>query len=457
MIKELLKKYNTPVPRYTSYPPANFFKDTYTAVDYLEAVEQSNSWEPKNISLYFHLPFCSKLCFYCGCNSYPMADQQTVLNYVEALKAELKLVSKFIDKNRPVSQVHFGGGTPNSVPVEYLTQIMDVLYETFIFKSTPEIAIECNPAYLDLKYLQQLKTAGFNRFSLGIQDFNLQVLKGVNRDPSPIPAKDLVLFLKDGSPGIRVNLDFIYGLPYQTPDSFTDTIQKAIDIEPDRLVTFSYAHVPWVNKNQEILEKSGLPDNNEKAKMYEKACDLLTEQGYKAIGLDHFVQENDELFQALKSGTLHRNFQGYCTRGTTGQVYAFGVSGISQLHKAYAQNSKSVLEYIAAIKQEQLPIRKGYALNDQEITVREVITELMCNKQINWNSLAESLFITAPKIKEVIHYNESVLKQFQDDGIIQFSDENIKVTDEGVLFIRNVAASFDPLLVAGNQMFSKPV
>jgi len=154
---------------------------------------------------------------------------------------------------------------------------------------------------------------------------------------------------------------------------------------------------------------------------------------------------------------LHRNFQGYCTRGTTGQVYAFGVSGISQLHKAYAQNSKSVAEYIAVVNQEQLPVRKGYALNDQEIMVREVITELMCNKQIDWNIIAENLHTTVPKIKEVIHYNEIALKQFQDDGIISFSDENIKVTDEGVLFIRNVAALFDPLLVAGNQMFSKPV
>lgn len=457
MDKDLLAKYNHPTPRYTSYPPANFFNESYTEKEYLDALVRSNEWEPKTISFYFHIPFCKKMCFYCGCNSCPMSDNTTVLNYVEAIIKEIKMVGQYLDKSRLVSQVHFGGGTPNAIPDDYLSRIMDELYSTFTFKPTAEIAIECNPAYLDNQYMQQLKSTGFNRFSLGIQDFDPQVLKGVNRDGSVIPVEELVAFLKDGNPNIKVNLDFIYGLPYQTAEGFLKTIQKAISIKPDRLVTFSYAHVPWVNKNQEILEKRGLPSNDEKTRMYELASQQLIESGYKAVGLDHFVQADDELYLALENGALHRNFQGYCTRNTTGQVYAFGVSGISQLQQVYAQNTKSVTDYITAINSNQLPIIKGYHLNEQEIVVREIITELMCNRQVVWSRLASLFESSVEEIKKVGNYNEKMLAQFAEDGIITCTNEGIHVTDEGLLFIRNVAASFDPLVATSKQQFSKPV
>lgn len=457
MNNELLQKYNTPVPRYTSYPPANFFKDNYTVNDYLRAVDASNKWKPQAVSLYFHIPFCKKMCFYCGCNSCPMADRNTVSDYVKALEEEIKLVSKHIEKIRKVSQVHFGGGTPNSIHAAYLKGIMDLLYETFSFEESAEIAIECNPAYLDFQYLDELKKSGFNRFSLGIQDFNEKVLKGVNRDSSVIPVSELIQYLKKDNKNIAVNLDFIYGLPHQTVKSFKETIQKAISVGPDRLVTFSYAHVPWVNKNQIVLEKKGLPGNDEKTKMFETAAAILKEGGYKAIGLDHFVLESDELYKAQQSGNLHRNFQGYCTRSTTGQVYAFGVSGIGQLYKTYAQNTKSVDEYIISIKDGKLPIKKGYDLNDQEIAIREVITELMCNRKLVWQNLSERFNMDIPEFKRMVNYNEALFRQFSDDAIVTHSENNIAVTDEGVLFIRNVAASFDPLAKTQNKQFSKPV
>jgi oxygen-independent coproporphyrinogen-3 oxidase len=386
-----------------------------------------------------------------------MADNKTVDNYVNALKEEIKIVSKHIDKSRKVTQVHFGGGTPNAIPVEYLKEIMELLYSTFSFDTNAEIAIECNPAYLDFEYLEALKKSGFNRFSLGIQDFNDKVLKGVNRDASTIPVADLIKFLKKDNNNIAVNLDFIYGLPFQTVETFTDTIQKAIALRPDRLVTFSYAHVPWMNKNQEKLVKNGLPDNDVKTKMFEKGCELLLESGYKAVGLDHFVLESDELFKAQQSRTLHRNFQGYCTRSTTGQVYAFGVSGISQLFNAYAQNTKSVKEYTSSINEGVLPIRKGYGLNNQEIAIREVITELMCNRQLNWIKIAESFKMNVATFKTLVNYNKPILQQFADDGIISLTENDISITDDGVLFIRNVAASFDPLVNKQSTQFSKPV
>jgi oxygen-independent coproporphyrinogen-3 oxidase len=256
---------------------------------------------------------------------------------------------------------------------------------------------------------------------------------------------------------MAVNLDFIYGLPKQTAVNFSETISKAIELKPDRLVTFSYAHVPWVSKIQKKLEKEGLPAPDEKIKMYEAAYSLMTQNGYEAIGMDHYANASDELTMARRNKQLHRNFQGYCTRRTTGQVYAFGVTGISQLEGIYAQNTKSIDEYIATINKGELTTIKGYALTLEQIVVREVITELMCNEQIVWSHLGEILGMTSEEVKSHTTYNAELLQQFADDGIITLSDEKIQITEDGQLFIRNVAASFDPLLKSGQTNFSKPV
>lgn len=457
MQKDLIGKYNNPVPRYTSYPPANYFTDTYNAAGYKKAIEQSNEWTPQNISIYIHIPFCKRMCFYCGCNSCPIADKGIVKDYMKALRQEIQLISSSLDKTRKVSQIHYGGGTPNAVFAEYLEEINEQLFETFSFIEKPEIAIECNPAYLDYPYLEILNRARFNRYSLGIQDFEAKVLKSVNREPSLMPVSDIISFLKTKNKEVSANLDFIYGLPHQTVKSFTQTIAQAIEIRPERLVTFSYAHVPWVNKAQKILEKEGLPDNDEKIKMFWEAHHLLLDQGYKTIGMDHYVLETDELYQALQSGNLHRNFQGYCTRRTTGQVYAFGVSAISQLHRAYAQNTKSTEDYIQAVSHGRLPIIKGYALNDKEIIIREAITGLMCKNMIHWETLAQQFNIEVAALKNIIHYDEALLREFADDGIIEFTPEQLSITESGCMFVRNVAASLDPLTNTTSKSFSKPV
>jgi len=454
---QLLEKYNSPVPRYTSYPPANYFSDNITENQYIEAVKASNNGNPRNISLYIHIPFCKKLCYYCGCNTSPLGTQDEMKKYVSALKQEITMVAALIDKGRKVSQIHYGGGTPNAIPAEWIAELNELIYSLFTLTDHPEIAIECNPAHLDFDYIDQLKKSGFNRFSLGIQDFDNEVLKTVNRDPSAIPVSDIIQRLKAGSDNITVNLDFIYGLPGQTVDSFLDSIRKAVTIRPDRLVTFSYAHVPWVKKAQKILDKKGLPDGELKMKMFSESHDFLLANGYKSIGLDHYVLESDELYQAVSTKSLHRNFQGYCTRQTTGQVYAFGVSSISQLEKGYAQNTKSVRGYIEVVNSGHLPVEKGYMLTENEIIVREVINQLMCNKQISWNELASHLNISQSAILDAIVYNEAELKQFEADGILQLSDEGIEMTEGGALFIRNVAASFDPLTQNSSKQFSKPV
>jgi oxygen-independent coproporphyrinogen-3 oxidase len=302
-----------------------------------------------------------------------------------------------------------------------------------------------------------LKKAGFNRFSLGIQDFDTEVLDAVNRDKPGMPVEDIIAFLKEDSPNMAVNLDFIYGLPKQTAGNFADTIRQAIELKPDRLVTFSYAHVPWVSKIQKKLEKEGLPAADEKIKMYEAAYSLLTQNGYDAIGMDHYANAGDELTVARNNKQLHRNFQGYCTRRTTGQVYAFGVTGISQLEGIYAQNTKSIDEYITKINKGELTTIKGYSLTPQQVVVREVITELMCNEQIVWRHLGEILSMTAEEVKKQTTYNSQILQHFESDGIITLSDDKIQITSDGQLFIRNVAASFDPLTQDGQTNFSKPV
>lgn len=455
--RELLEKYNYPVPRYTSYPPANFFTEEFGQQNYLEAIDKSNNWNPQNISIYIHIPFCLKLCYFCGCNSYALRKPENVDAYIKALIKEIEFISSRLDKNRLISQIHYGGGTPNAIPVEYLQEINDLLFSSFKFIPEPEIAIEVNPAYLTFEQMTGLKKAGFNRFSIGIQDFDNNVLDAVNREKPGLPIEDIIEFLRKDSPDIAINLDFIYGLPKQTAVNFAKTIEKAIELKPDRLVTFSYAHVPWVSKIQKKLEKEGLPEPDEKVKMYEAAYSVLTQNGYEAVGMDHYANSDDELTIARKNRQLHRNFQGYCTRRTTGQVYAFGVTGISQLEGVYAQNTKSIDEYILKINNGELTTIKGYELTKQQVVVREVITELMCNEQIVWSKIGDLLGMSVEEVKNQTCYNEEKLKSFETDGIIEFCDEKIKITEQGQLFIRNVAASLDPLIKEGQSNFSKPV
>ena len=321
----LIEKYNVPVPRYTSYPPANFFVNEFGNSEYIQAIETSNHEAPENISIYIHIPFCPKICHYCGCNTHLTRDKQKMRVYVNAVKKEIVMVKKYLDPKRKVSQIHWGGGTPNSLPVEIVEEIMAVIHQHFQFIANPEIAMECHPAMLDARYIDALVKSGFNRISLGIQDFNLKVLENVNRDAPVIPVEELVAMIRSHK-NIGVNFDFIYGLPHQDVKSFTETMERAARISPDRLVTFSYAHIPWIKKAQKILEVRGLPQASEKLEMFEAAYNVLTQSGYKAIGLDHYARENDDLFVAVKNRTLHRNFQGYCTRETTGQVYAFGAT-----------------------------------------------------------------------------------------------------------------------------------
>ena len=455
MKAELLEKYNVPVPRYTSYPPANYFDDSFAAPDYRRVVEQSNTVSPSHISFYVHIPYCKRLCHYCGCNAYPMEKEKDIIAYINAVHKEIDMTVALLNKTRQIAQIHYGGGTPTIIPAHYLKELNEHLLSSFSCIDSPEIAIECHPGYADMKYWELLVNAGFNRFSLGIQDFDERVLRVINRAAPLLPISEVLKTLRQN--GAKVNMDFIYGLPVQTPESFASTISEAVALSPDRLVAFSYAHVPWVNKRQMILEKAGLPTSTAKSKMFELATEILNANGYKSIGLDHFVKEDDELYKALQDGQLHRNFQGYCTRRTTGQVYAFGVTGISQLSNAYSQNSKNIAEYIELLAGGQFPVIKGYSLNEEEQITKEVIETLMCNYSLKWDSITKTTNKSIQQIHEATGYSEEKLRAFEADGLICFDDKGITMTDEGRLFVRNIAAAFDKLMLNSNKTFSKPV
>ncbi|MBN2616640.1 MAG: oxygen-independent coproporphyrinogen III oxidase [Bacteroidales bacterium] len=453
---EIFKKYNKPGPRYTSYPPATFFKSGFTVEEYIEQIVRSNEDEPQNLSFYVHIPFCPRLCHFCGCNTGVSQKEDVIRRYVDAIIKEIKTVSNYIDPSRKVSQIHWGGGTPNSINLDYVEEIMAPFSERYEFLDDAEIAMECHPGYLDYTDIDRLANAGFNRISLGVQDFDPKILKLVNRAPSQHPVNELVAYMrKKNFRGI--NLDLIYGLPGQTPESFEESVKQAIAVSPDRLATFSYAHVPWVKAAQKILEKHGLPGPDEKLKMFNNGHNLLTEAGYVAIGMDHYAKADDDLSLALRNKNLHRNFQGYATRKTTGQVYGFGSSSISQLWGSYIQNVKTYPAYIETIEKQGLAPTNAYVLQPEEQITREVITEIMCNGEMDFEQVGARFNKTAHQVKEIVQFAPEKLQEFMEDQLVAVNGDKVEVFREGFFIVRNIAMAFDPLLKTTEGMYSKTI
>ena len=431
--KELLKKYNQSGPRYTSYPPATFFDSKFSNSDHERHIIESNNENPKNISIYIHIPFCPQICHFCGCTTESGYTKPFLERYVDAVIKEIDHVAKKIDKKRKVTQVHWGGGTPNAISYRYIERITNKLYDEFEFATVYEMAIECNPAHLEFRHIELLKKFGFNRISLGIQDFRNDVLEAINRKPSKHPIEKIVSKIKsEGFTG--TNIDLVYGLPLQTVSSFKNTVERAIELKTERLVTFSYAHVPSVLPRQKILEKIGFPSSNDKASMYENSYKKFVNSGYISIGMDHYSLPEDEFAVALKNKNLHRNFQGYCTRETTGQVYAFGASAISQLNSAYSQNIKNAAQYIKAIEANNLAIFRGYSVTKEQKVIRDVINNLMCNYYVDFNNIANNNKISINELYEIIDFSYENFDDFIEDGILEIENEKVNVFENGRLF-----------------------
>lgn len=381
--------------------------------------------------------------------------RKKVNEYLKAVHTEIDKVTALLDNGRMIAQIHYGGGSPTSIPVECLRELNEHMRERFQTIRDPEIAIECHPGYLDESYWEALTQAGFNRISLGVQDFDEKVLKTVNRRASLLPMETIFGILRNA--GVRINMDFIYGLPHQTVQSFSQTIRRAIQLQPDRLVTFSYAHVPWVNKSQLLLEKAGLPAGEEKAICTTRQGNFLKKPGTKPWVWTTLYDRTTNFLLLYKRSSFTAIFRDTAPARTTGQVYAFGVTGISQLSTAYSQNIKDITAYIETINQGGFAVTKGYSLSYEEQLTREAIESLMCNGSLDWEELARQAGISSETYRAATAFNPERMNEFASDGLITWSEHNIQLTPKGTIFVRNVAASLDKLMLHTTKSFSKPV
>jgi len=453
---KLLNKYNKKGPRYTSYPPATHFSEKYDDKDFINSVIKSNNENPQNVSIYIHIPFCPQICHFCGCTTESGFTKPFLERYVDALIKEIEFVSKYINNDRKLTQIHWGGGTPNAISLKYIQRITEKILMCFNLNDEYEMAIECSPAHLDYRHIELLKSYGFNRISLGIQDFDGKVLDAINRRRPKRPISKMVE--KIHSEGFRgTNIDLVYGLPLQTVKNFNKTIEKAIDLNTDRIVTFSYAHVPSILPRQKILETIGFPSAEEKAEMYNNAYKKFTDAGYVPIGMDHFCRPDDEFYLALNNNQLHRNFQGYCTTRTTGQVYGFGASSISQLFSAYSQNVKNAAQYIKMINEKNTAVLRGYNLERNEKIIRDVINSVMCNYYVDFSEIAKKFESDSDEIKEIVGFDNEKFKDFVDLNFMKIENDKIIIYDSARLYIRNIAMEFDPLLNKKIGTYSKTI
>lgn len=436
----LLQKYDQPLPRYTSYPSATEFREAFSETDFRRAIATSNKRQTP-LSLYCHIPFCQSACYFCGCNVIVSGNKNISVPYLDYLSQEINRTAKLIDTSRPVTQLHWGGGTPNYFSVEQVERLWNTLAQNFSITSDAEVSIEINPRYVDRDYIMALRHMGFNRISFGIQDFNPKVQEAINRVQPEALLFDVMDWIR-AADFASVNVDLIYGLPYQTVETFAETIQKTVRLNPDRIATFSFAYVPWLKPVQQNIPAEALPSPQEKLNILGTTIAQITQNGYQYIGMDHFAKATDELAIAQRNETLHRNFQGYTTQPHT-DLIAFGMTGISMLYDTYAQNYHSLQDYYKAIDAGKLPIERGVDLNREDILRRNIINQLMCHF-----SLTKAQFAVRYGLDFDSYFGEELgrLHVLEADGLIQIGSDRLNVTPAGRLLIRNIAAVFDEYL-----------
>ena len=449
---DLVRKYDRPGPRYTSYPTAPHFSEAFEPADWERHIADNNRSPERPVSLYFHIPFCDTLCWFCGCTVVIQRRREPITKYVESLFREIELYASRVHPDREVVQIHFGGGTPTHLTPSEIRAVGRKIHESFNVAGDAEISCEMDPRGLTLDHLQALRDAGFNRASLGIQDFNPAVQKAVNRIHDAEMIGDVLSNVR--RVGFEsINLDLIYGLPHQTVNSFDETIETVLSLAPDRLAVFSYAHVPWMKPHQRLIKQDDLPEPEDKLRMLKLIVETLTRRDYEYIGMDHFARIDDSLSIAQRNGTLQRNFQGYSTRAGA-DIYALGMSSISQLPRCYAQHTKDLNAYYAAIEEGRLPIEKGVAVSDDDDLRRYVIMRLMCDMGLDYDAVSHDL---GRDIRTYLADELTNLGDFADDGLIEMSDAGFEVTPAGRLMVRNIAMTFDAYLVENNARYSRTV
>lgn len=435
----LVKKYDRPGPRYTSYPTAPQFHEGFTPGKYLdEIIRTNNEPNPPDLSLYFHIPFCDTLCYFCGCNMIISRNRDRIKTYTDYMKNEIDLLRSYIKPDRKVSQLHWGGGTPTHLKPDEIRDLASYIQQNFEFKSESENGCEIDPRELTRDHLVALKDGGFNRISMGVQDFNPQVQKAVNRIQPENMTRQVVDWVNElGFESI--NLDLIYGLPFQTVDEFAKTVDTIIDISPDRIALFNYAHVPWMKKHMALIKPEDIPAPEVKLEILKMSVAKLTDAGYVFIGMDHFAKPEDDLSRALEEKRLYRNFQGYSTNAGA-DLYGFGITSIGQLGKAYAQNMKTEREYYEMLDEGTIPIVKGYYMNDDDILRKHVITKVMCDFELDFAEVEKQFNIN---FEEYFAWGLKNIKEMVDDGLVTIENRKLTVHEMGRLLIRNVAMNFD--------------
>ncbi len=433
---ELLQKYNVPGPRYTSYPPATHFSE-----DFPGPKPQVSSLKPHPpLSLYFHLPFCARQCLYCGCTNIVTNDQSKSVEYLGYLEREMSLRSKLVADSSEVVQIQLGGGTPTFLLPEEIEQLGQMTRSYFPMAATIEAGAEIDPRCLTPEKVQALRNAGFNRASLGVQDTNPEVQKTITRVQPLELVAEANQWLRDS--GMEsINFDLIYGLPGQSVASFSQTLEDALSLSPDRFAIYSYAHIPWIKPLQKSFEDK-LPDAGMKLKLLQLTIEKLTGTGYVYIGMDHFAKPDDAMAQALASGTLQRNFQGYSTHKGV-DLHGFGMSAISHVGGRYFQNHKDLSTYYADLTDGKLPLVRGYTMTEEDQIRYATIMHIMCNLYIDYDRLSAEIGIDFPD-----HFKEEIasLEDLEADGLIRRETGGLHVTPLGRLFIRIVAMRFDAYL-----------
>lgn len=443
--RDLCRRFDISGPRYTSYPTADRFQADPGAQLLVDALRHRSALD-QPLSLYVHLPFCSKVCYYCGCNKVITKDHQKSSRYLDYLEREIDMQVAELAEPRTVTQLHWGGGTPTFLSDEEMTRLMSILRSRFDFLPEGEYSIEIDPRSVDPKRAHLLADLGFNRMSLGIQDFDPLVQMAVNRIQSFEQTRDVLLAAREA--GFKsVSVDLIYGLPRQTLEGFRTTLEKTLSLAPDRIALYSYAHLPHVFMPQRRIHDTELPQPEDKLSLMAMAIGMLVEAGYVFIGMDHFARPDDELALAQKAGKLHRNFQGYSTHAEL-DLLAFGVSAIAKIGPVYAQNAKSLDDYYHDIDAGHLPVRRGYRMDDDDMLRRAVIQELMCHFNLDFAAISNAWDI------DFKTYFADALEQLQplaEAGLLNMDAARITVMPKGRLLVRIIAMAFDRYLQIDRQ------
>ncbi len=452
--QQLIEKYDQAGPRYTSYPTAVQFHEGFTAADYLQIVDRSNA-SKRPLSLYFHLPFCDTICFFCACNKVATKDRSKGAEYLSRLYREIAMQGELFDSDRRVEQLHWGGGTPTFISHQEMRDLMRVTGEHFqlLDNDEGEYSIEIDPREATAETVAMLREIGFNRMSLGVQDFEEKVQIAVNRVQTEAETMEVLRAAK--AEGFRsVSIDLIYGLPYQTRDSFARTLDRVIEVGPDRISVFNYAHLPTIFKPQRRIDETQLPEPEVKLEILQMAAEKLAEAGYVYIGMDHFARPDDELAVAQREGTLYRNFQGYSTHADCDLV-GMGMTSIGSVGNCYAQNVRKIDDYYAIIDKGELPIFRGVELSHDDELRRNVITQLICHFELTFEKINQLWDVD---FKTYFKTELEQLHNMENDGLLELTEQGIYVSPGGQMLIRNICMVFDVYLKQhAGQRFSKVI